>query len=263
MPTVTSADGTAIAYERSGSGPAIVLVDGALCHRAGGPMRPLAAALAGDFTVYAYDRRGRGDSGDTQPYALQREVDDLRAVVDVAAAAGGSVALYGISSGAALSLHTAAVDARISAMVLYEPPYVASANPAIATGEYRTALDAALAAGRRGDAVALFLEQVGVPAPMVDGMRSGPGWPAMEAIAPTLAYDDTVITGGRVPYEQAKTVDVPVLVLAGDASPQIMREAAEAAAGALPHGSYGTLADQTHDIAAQAIAPAITEFLRS
>jgi pimeloyl-ACP methyl ester carboxylesterase len=263
MPTVLSADGTTIGYERSGTGPAIVLVDGALCHRAGGPMRPLAAALAGNFTVYAYDRRGRGESGDTLPYALEREVEDLRAVVDVAAQDGNPVAVYGISSGAALALHTAAVDPRIARIVLYEPPYVASANPAISTGQYRAALDAALAAGRRGDAVALFLEQVGVPAPVIAGMRGGPGWPAMEAIAPTLPYDDTVITGGRIPYEQAKAVGVPVLVLAGDASPPIMREAAEALAGALSVGRYATLAGQTHDVAPQAVAPAITEFLRA
>jgi pimeloyl-ACP methyl ester carboxylesterase len=257
VPTLSSADGTTIGYEHTGSGPALILVDGAMCHRAGGPMRPLAAQLQDHFTVYAYDRRGRGQSGDTQPYAVQREIEDLQALIT---AAGGRAHLYGISSGAALCLATAAVDDRVTRLALYEPPFVAADRPQLANGEYRWTLDAALGEGRRGDAVALFLGQVGVPAPVIEAMRAGPGWPAMEAIAPTLAYDDSVLGTAHVPYEQAKRVTVPALVLAGSASPAMLRDAAEATAQALPDGGYAVLADQTHDVAPQALAPVLTEF---
>jgi pimeloyl-ACP methyl ester carboxylesterase len=259
MATVKSADGTTIAYERSGSGPAVILVDGAMCHRAGGPMRPLAAALSGDFTVIAYDRRGRGESTDTLPYAVDREIEDLRALVSEV---DEPVCLYGISSGAALALATTAVTGAVRKLALYEPPFVADANEALASGEYRRGLDAALGAGRNGDAVALFMTQVGVPAPMIAEMRSGPGWPFMEAIAPTLAYDDDVLGDARVPRDRAASVTVPALVLDGGASPQMMRDAAKATAAALPDGRYSTLDGQTHDVAAEALAPVLIEFFR-
>ncbi|MEV4755830.1 alpha/beta hydrolase [Micromonospora sp. NPDC049559] len=257
MPVVTSADGTAIAYERSGAGPALVLVDGAMCHRAGGPMRPLAAALADHFTVHAYDRRGRGESGDTPPYAVAREVEDLRAVV---AAAGGAVCVYGISSGAALALTAAATGGGITRLALYEPPFLTEGTDDSRAKEYRARLDELLDAGRRGDAVALFMTTVGVPAQVVAGMRTQPHWAAFEAIAPTLAYDDRVLGDGRVPRDLAAAVGVPTLLLAGGASPEPMRRAARATADAIPGAAYRTLDDQTHDVAPEALAPALVRF---
>ncbi len=259
MATVRSDDGTTIGYERVGAGPALILVDGAMCHRSGGPMRPLAARLATDFTVYAYDRRGRGASTDTPPYTVDREVEDLRTLID---AAGGSAFVYGISSGGALVLAAAAAGIGITRLAVYEVPYVADAHPAMAAGEYRRDLDAALAQGRRGDAVALFLANVGVPAQAIEGMRGGPGWAAMEAIAPTLAYDDSLLGDARVPVELASQVSVPALVLDGGASPQMLRDAAKSLAAVLPDGRYETLDGQTHDVAPDALAPALAAFFR-
>jgi pimeloyl-ACP methyl ester carboxylesterase len=207
--------------------------------------------------VLNYDRRGRGDSGDTAPYAVDREIDDLRALI---AEAGGTAYLYGISSGGALALLTAAADGAVTKLAIYEPPFVAEANPAMASGEYRRHLDAALDAGHRGDAVALFLAQVGVPGPVVEGMRGGPGWPAMEAIAPTLAYDDRILDSARVPHDRARRVTIPTLLLDGGDSPQMLRDAAKATAAALPDARYETLPGQTHDVAPEALAPVLAAF---
>jgi pimeloyl-ACP methyl ester carboxylesterase len=257
MATVQSSDGTTIGYERGGSGPALILVDGAMCHRGGGPMRPLAALLVGAFTVYTYDRRGRGESTDTPPYTVDKEIADLRALIEVA---GGSAGVYGISSGGALALAAAAAGAPITRLAIYEAPFVADANPALASRQYRRDLDAALGQGRRGAAVALFMAMVGIPPQVIEGIRGGPGWPAMEAIAPTLAYDDTILDGGTVPVRRAATVTIPALVLDGGASPQTLRDAAKSLAAALPDGRYGTLEGQTHDVAAEALAPALVDF---
>lgn len=252
---ITSADGTTIAYERTGSGPALIVVDGAMCHRAAGPMRPLAALLRSRFTVYTYDRRGRGESSDTAPYAVAREVEDLRALV---AEAGGKAFVYGISSGAALALATAAAGPGITRLALYEPPFIAEAGDGARAKEYTERLGELLDAGRRGDAVALFMTHVGVPAQAVAGIRAQPGWAGLEAIAPTLAYDDEILGDGNAPRDLAITV--PVLVLAGGASPQGLRQAAKATADALPTAEHRTLDGQPHDVAPDALAPVLTEF---
>src|SRR6266545_2543760 len=216
MPTITSPDGTAIAYERAGSGPPLVLVDGAMCYRAAGPMRPLAAALHGTFTVYTYDRRGRGA--------------------------------------------TAATGAGITRLALYEPPFLTEVEDGGRKKEYTDRLHELLDAGRNGDAVALFMTTVGIPAPAIAEMRTQPGWAVLEAIAPTLAYDDEVLGDGRVPRDLASTIAVPTLVVAGGASPQSLQRAAQAAAQALPTAKYGTLDGQTHDVAPAALAPVLVEF---
>jgi pimeloyl-ACP methyl ester carboxylesterase len=254
MPVLTSADGTAIAYEYGGRGPALVLVDGALCHRSA---RPLAALLERDFTVYAYDRRGRGESGDTPPGAVDREVEDLRALV---AAAGGRAGVYGKSSGAALALRAAAAEPGVTRLALYEPPFIAEAGLAEQAAAYSVRLRELLAAGRRGDAVALFMAHAGVPEPAVAGMRAQPHWSAFEAIAPTLALDDAALGDGFVPRDLARRVEVPVLVATGDASPQVLRQAARATAEAMPGAAFRTLEGQTHDVAAEALAPVLAEF---
>ena len=249
MPTVTSIDGTTIAYERSGAGPALILVDGAMCYRAAGPMRPLAALLSEAFTVYAYDRRGRGESTDTLPYEPAREVEDLRALVT---AAGGEAYVYAISSGAALALVTAAAEPGITKLALYEPPFFGEDT---AAKEYTAGLHELLDAGRRGDAVALFMARVGMPAEAIAGFRASPAFAVLEAIAPTLAYDDELLTGAPV-----ATVTVPVLVMGGGASPEGLRRVAEATADALPTGEYRELDGQTHDIAADVLAPVLAGY---
>jgi len=255
MRTLTSADGTTIAFERSGNGPAVVIVDGAMCYRGSGPVG-LAERLQDRFTVYVYDRRGRGDSTDTAPYAVAREVEDLRAII---AEAGGSAAVYGMSSGAALALAAAGSWAGITRLALYEPPFMAEAGDEAAGAEYTRLLGELLDEGRRGDAVAAFMTRVGVPGQVIDRMRGGPGWPAFEALAPTLAYDDAILNGGWVPRNL--TITVPALVIAGGASPAGLRQAAKATAEAIPGAELLELAGQTHDVSADALAPVLAEFL--
>ncbi|MFG1941761.1 alpha/beta fold hydrolase [Nonomuraea sp. NPDC048826] len=253
MPEITSPDGTVIGYERSGDGPALILVDGAMCDRAAGPMRPLAALLSSSFTVYAYDRRGRGESTDTLPYAPAREVEDLQALI---AEAGGEAYVYGISSGAALALRAAATGPGITRLALYEPPFIEGPGNAAYTARLRELL----AAGRAGDAVALFMAHVGMPPQAVDGMRAQPMFAVLEAIAPTLAYDDELLGGGRVPGDLASAITVPTLVLSGGAGPDELQGAAKATADAIPTAEHRTLDGQTHDVQADALAPALTAF---
>lgn len=259
MPTITSDDGTSIAYEQTGSGPALVLVDGAMCYRAAGPMRPVAAALQDHFTVFTYDRRGRGESTDTLPFAVGREVEDLRAVIGVA---GGEAAVYAMSSGGALALAAAGTPGSgITALVLYETPFLAAVGDEIAIKEYTEALNELLEAGRRGDAVELFMTYVGVPAQAIAGMRAQPSWAVFEAIAPTLAYDDAALAGGAVPRDLTSGLTIPTLVLTGSASPGRLQRAAELTADVIPTAELRVLDGQTHDVAPDALAPVLIDFL--
>jgi len=256
----TSADGTVIGFETLGQGPAVVLVDGAMCYRVHGPMRPIAEALAVERTAVLYDRRGRGASGDTVPYAVEREIDDLGAVID---AVGGSAALFGISSGAALCLRTAALlgpDA-VTAVLVFEPPFMP--EPALAAAAAYTAeLRAALAAADRDAAVAAFLRRVGTPEPTIVGARRSPGWAGMTAIAPTLSYDDQVLGDSSLPGGLVRALSVPVLGLAGGASPGFLQYGARGVAEAAVDGRFELLAGQGHDPSADVIAPVLLGFLR-
>lgn len=257
--TVTSRDSTTIAYDRQGEGPAVILVAGALCTRLSwGP--ELSRLLAPHFTVYNYDRRGRGDSGDTQPYAVEREIEDIDALIAVA---GGSACLYGHSSGAALILEAASrLGDRVEKLALYEAPYNDDPAARQAWGRYIAQLTDALAADRRGDAVALFMRCVGMPDDQIAGMRRAPMWPMLEAIAPTLAYDHTALLGGdaAVPTERAASVRVPALVMHGGASYPFMRDTAHALGRAMPHAQVRTLEDQTHDVDLAVLAPVLAAF---
>ena len=264
MTLVTSKDGTRIACDQRGSGPPVVLVDGAMCSRAFGPSAPLAKLLAPRFTVFSYDRRGRGDSGDTPPYSVQRELEDLAAVVDLA---GGSAFVYGSSSGAALALRAAASGVRARKLVLHEPPYALddSASPLLAS--YRGRIGELLAADRRGDAVALFLRVVGVPAFGVFMMRLLPNvWPKLKAVAHTLPYDFAQLgdtPGQPLPRELLAVmgaVAAPTLMVLGGKSPPWMARAVEAVASAIPGAKQRTVPGQNHAIAAKAIAPVLVEF---
>jgi pimeloyl-ACP methyl ester carboxylesterase len=257
---VRSQDGTAISYERAGSGPALIIVDGALCSRAFGPSARLAAQLAPHFTVYRYDRRGRGQSGDTAPYGPSREVEDVEALVT---AAGGSATLLGLSSGGALALEAAASIPGIVRVVAYEPPYVDD------TGErggdrFEPALRRLVDAGDRGGAVKYFMrDMVGVPAPLVAIMRLMPWiWRKLEAVAHTLPYDAAVMTGFRIPRERLATIRVPVLVMNGSKTDPRLRDAARAIAGTIRGSRYAELAGQTHNVNPGVLAPAAVEFAR-
>jgi pimeloyl-ACP methyl ester carboxylesterase len=255
MSKTTSRDGTPIAFERSGEGPVLVLVDGALSYRRFGPSAGLADVLSSRFTVYTYDRRGRGESGDAAPYAVAREVEDLEALI---AAAGGSAYVLGLSSGAALALEAAASGLAIAKLALYEPPFTLEADH---TDDFGGRLEELLAAGRLGDAVEWFLTGAGVPAEAIAGMRREPSWARFEAIAPTLGYDNAVLGDGTVPYERAAKVTVPALVAHGAESPEFFRQAAKAAAEAIPGARHRAVVGQSWGrVEPAALVPVLSDF---
>ncbi|MQY08962.1 alpha/beta fold hydrolase [Actinomadura macrotermitis] len=256
MEQARSADGTVIAFDRLGDGPPLVLVSGASCdhqvHTA------LAAGLAEHFTVVNYDRRGRGESGDTPPYAVEREIDDIAAVID--AAGGGPAHLFGASSGATLTLHAAAAGLPVTRLALWEPPFALDDEAARAWLELRATLEGLIAAGRNGDAVETFMLNVGVPPQLVAGMKGSPAWPGLERIAPTLAYDGAVQGDGRPPHHLFPKITMPVLVLEGEESPEDMRRSAQALLAALPGARHAVLKGQGHQFAPELMVPALVEF---
>lgn len=258
MSKMISKDGTEIAYEKTGKGPALILVDGALCYRSFGPMPELARLLAPNFTVTTYDRRGRGESSNSRPYALEREVEDLDALINET---GKSAFVYGISSGACLALETAIrLGRKVSKLAMYEPPYDSGDGARQGWMDYRTQLEQLLAAGRRGDAVALFMQFVGTPPAQVEMMRQGKAWPMFEAVAPTLAYDAAAMGKDRAaPLKRAAAVNAPALVMNGTAK-QFMLDTATALAKAIPHARQRTLEGQTHDVDLKVLAPLLVEF---
>jgi pimeloyl-ACP methyl ester carboxylesterase len=263
MEKVISKDGTTIAYDRSGQGPVVILVAGALQYRAFDQgMKQLADLLSQHFTVINYDRRGRGDSTDTQPYALEREIEDIQALIDTV---GGSASLYGISSGGALAMEAALkLDGKVKKLAMYEVPYNSDETAVQGWRKYTKELRELLEADRKGDAVALFMMLVGAPADQVQGMRQHSMWPLWESIAPTLAYDhiEAMGTDATVPTERAAQVAVPTLVITGSASFPFMQETAKTLANIIPNAEHRILEGQTHDVAAEALAPILIEFFK-
>lgn len=259
MSTVTSRDGTTIAFDRSGDGPPVILVTGAFGDRT--HMAPLAALLAPRFTVYAYDRRGRGGSGDTTPYAVEREIDDIEALLGHAS--GGAYA-YGISSGAGLALRAALALPGITKLALYEPPFIVDGRHPPLPADYPDRVEELTSTGRPGDAVELFLTFIGVPAEEVAQMREQPFWAALEAVAHTLAYDFRVMAGTQSGTPLPATwaaLATPALVVDGEKTPQpYIRPAADALAALLPNARRHTIPGQDHAVAADAIAPVLIDY---
>ena len=258
--TVVSKDGTTIAYDRRGAGPALVLVDGALCGRAQGPMPALAEELADRFTVYNYDRRGRGESGNSSSYQVERELEDLAAVIEVA---GGSAYLYGSSSGASLALRAAATGVAIEKLVAFEPPFVVDGSRKPVPPTWVEDLEA------RGpaDAVKYFMTKViGLPGPMVTMMRLMPAWKHLKAMAPTLPYDARVVgdnvAGRPLDAAQWAGIECPVLTVFGGKSPAWMKTSVRAVADAVPGAECQEVPGQTHIIKTAAIAPVLAGFFR-
>lgn len=251
---VTSRDGTAIAFDRLGSGPALILVDGALCSRAFGPMPKLAPLLASHFTVYIYDRRGRGESGDTAPYAREREVEDLAALIEHA---GGSAFVAGLSSGGALALEAARNGLSIKKVAVYEPPFVDARGV-----DHRAALEKLLAAGDRGGAVKYFMgPMVGAPSFVVTMMQLMPWiWRKLKAVAHTLPYDAAVMGDFVVPRERLATIAVPTLAMHGGKTDDRLARAAEGVAAAIPGAEHRILPGQTHNVDPKVLARALVEF---
>jgi pimeloyl-ACP methyl ester carboxylesterase len=256
---VTSADGTSIGFDRSGAGPVIILVHGALTGRAHPVLSDLAAALAPWFTVVNYDRRGRGDSGDTPPYAVEREVEDLAALVELA---GGSAMVFGGSSGAGLALQAAARNPAITKLAVWEPPYHVDDSAPRLSHDFAARLDALVRNGRRADAVELFMvEAAETPVEAVAAMRLAPSWSQAEAAAHTLAYEAAVMgPGNALPAGLLAAITQPVLVLNGGNSPAWMADAGKAVARAIPGAAHRVLDGQAHNVSPQALAPELLEF---
>ena len=260
MNTATSRDGTTIAFDRLGEGPALILVAGAFGNRSF--PSPLPGMLAEHFTVIDYDRRGRNESGDAPAYEVAREVEDLEALI---AEAGGSAFVFGMSSGGALALDAAAHGLGIEGLALYEPPFIVDDSRPPLPEDYVTRLNELTSSGRRGDAVEYFMTQaVGMPSEAVAPMREMPMWPALEAVSHTLAYDGTIMgdtmSGRPSSLGRWASVAVPTLVMDGGASPAYQRNAVEALAEVLPRAQRCTLGGQTHDVAPEALAPVLVEF---
>jgi pimeloyl-ACP methyl ester carboxylesterase len=255
---VTSRDGTSIDIEVTGDGPPVALVSGGSVDRQSNA--PLAAELSKGFTVFNYDRRGRGESTDTPPYAIDREIEDIEAVI---AGAGGSAHLYGSSSGAALAMYAAASGLPVTKLALWEPPFIIDESkrpPMDQVQQYETMV----AEGRRGDAVEYFMTKViGMPAEMVAGMRAQPWWPAQEALAHTLAYDARIMGDYSVPTDSAASVKAPTIVIAGGKDFPWMRETAEALAKAAPDGRARILDGQGHDVDPAVLGPVLVEFFNA
>jgi pimeloyl-ACP methyl ester carboxylesterase len=265
MNRVTSKDGTSIAYERTGGGPAVILVGGATVDRSA--TAPLATELAEHFTVYNHDRRGRGDSGDTLPYTVEREIEDIEALIDEA---GGSAHLYGESSGGALVLEAAATGLAIDKLAVYEVPYDMADDAPQRQREYVEQLEALIADGHRGDAFALFMRLAGSSEEMIEGARSSPMWPGLEAIAHTLAYDAACMGNSQPPTARLAKITRPTLVATGGASPDsfvggggdFFDQAADAIAESIPQAERQTLEGQTHMVDPKALAPVLARFFR-
>lgn len=257
MEKARSKDGTTIAFDQSGEGQPLVLVDGALCSRTFGPMSELAPLLADTFTVFTYDRRGRGDSGETPPYAIEREVEDIEALIDEA---GGSASVFGISSGAALALEAVASGLDIEKLALYEPPFVVDDGDG-SPPDHEAKLNELIDSGRRSAAVRYFLRKmVGVPAIFVLVMRVTRTWSELKAVAHTLPYDAAIMGDRSLPTTTTPSVTGPTLVINGEESDASMHDAANALAEILPDAKHRTLDGQDHDVDPEAVAPVLTEF---
>lgn len=266
MDTATSADGTVIAYERWGEGPQVVVVGGAFNDRR--TWAELAQALAEEgFTAVSYDRRGRGDSGDTEPYAVEREIEDLTAVIRaVGSEPGGdgpAACLHGVSSGAALALQAAAHGAPVRALSGLEPPYGVEGGPP-PDPEYLPTLVRLREQGRNAEIVEFFMSGIGLPPEAIAGARQSPMWAGMLALAPTLVYDTQCLgdVEHRVPVDLLSKLRVPALFVSSTASPEWLQRAAQECAAAAPDGTHRAFEGEFHSIATDVLAPALAEFYR-
>ncbi|HZA89330.1 MAG TPA: alpha/beta hydrolase [Solirubrobacterales bacterium] len=254
---VRSRDGTTIAFDRTGDGPPLIFVGGAFQQRSGQGMAQLAALLAPRLTVYNYDRRGRGDSGDTAPYAVEREVEDLEALI---AEAGGSAFVFGMSSGGVLALE-AARRLPITRLAVYDPPFMVDDSGPRPPADHQAQLTELVSSGRPGDAAEFFMTKIiGMPTEAVAPMRGSPIWPALEQVAHTLPYDGAVMGDYSLPIERMRSVTVPTLVIAGEKTDPRLRRAARALWAALPDVQQRTLEGQTHEWAPEVLAPALERF---
>ncbi|HYA99495.1 MAG TPA: alpha/beta hydrolase [Ktedonobacteraceae bacterium] len=263
MRTVISKDGTSIAFDQSGQGPVIILVAPATATRLA--QASLAATLAPQFTVFAYDRRGRGDSGDTAPYAVEREVEDIDALITEA---GGSAFVFGHSSGAVLGLEASQLlGGRIKKLAMYEPPFIIDNSRPHVPQDYLPHLNKLIAEGRLSEVVEYFMtDMMLMPAEMVVQMRSMPMWPQLEAVAHTIPYDGIIMgdtmSGNPATLKKWTTVNTPTLVMVGGASPAFFHNGAQALIDILPNAKLRVLVGQDHGPADDILAPVLAEFFK-
>jgi pimeloyl-ACP methyl ester carboxylesterase len=261
MSNVISKDGTKIAFEKKGNGPIVIIVDGALCSRAFGPTSQLVPLLENDFTVLTYDRRGRNESSDTLPYSVEKEIEDLDALIKEA---GGSAFMVGFSSGAALILNAASKGLNIKKMVLYEAPYVMNMGGYNPPADAEAQLKKMIAADKRSDAVKFFMkDMVGMPGIMATVMSVLPVWKKLKTVAHTLPYDAAILDGFSLPVNLAKTVNVPALVMGGSKSPITLRNAVQKLGEALPNAKVKLLEGQNHNVSMKAIAPELINYFKN
>ena len=257
---VISKDGTRIAYEKSGSGPLLILVDGALCSRAFGPMPKLAQLLTGNFTVITYDRRGRNESSDTQPYSVEREIEDMEALINNN---GGSTFVTGFSSGAALALAAAAHGLDITKLALYEPPFMVDDAGHHPPTDSLQQLQTMITENRRGDAVKFFMkDMVGLTAIFTFIMQLMPVWSKLKGVAHTLPYDVAILGDYSLPEKKAASVKMPTLISGGDKSQVTLQHAVKKLSEVMPNNELRMLKGQTHNVAGKAIAPVLIEFFK-
>ena len=263
MLTVTSRDGSRIAYDRLGSGPAVILVGGALGYRKFKKMEELAKSLAEHCTVINYDRRGRGDSTEVKPFALEREIEDIAALIE---AAGGSASLWGWSSGGALALRAAGRGVGVERLSVYEVPFMVTPEAKRPTPDYGERLEELVAAGDRSGAVKHFMRNaVGVPAPFVALMRLMPMWKGLTATAHTLAYEWAALGrhtmyGAPLNADEWAPVTAPTLVVHGAKSPAVLKQGSRALAEVLPNAELRELEGVSHNVKMDVLAPVLAEF---
>lgn len=260
MNKLNSKDGTEIAYDILGDGPPLIFVAGALCYRASGSIADSAKVFGSRFKLYNYDRRGRGDSGDTLPYAVDREVEDIEALID---GAGGAAYLYGHSSGAALAFEaTLKLGTKVKKLAMYEAPYNVDEEAVKDSRDHTRQLNELLVADRRADAIVSFLKMAGMPEEMVKGMQQSPEWPRFEALAPTMAYDFAIVDG-LIPKERAAGITVPSLVMYGSTGLPFMRKVAEILSKAMPNAQLRRVEGQGHDVDPKILLPVLTAFFNA
>ena len=258
MTTIISKDGTKIAYNKTGNGPTVILVDGAFCSKDFGPTPKLVPVLANYFTVINYDRRARGDSSDTQPYLVQREIEDIEALINVA---GGTAHLYGVSSGGALSIQAVASDLPVKKLVVFEPPYYTDSRRHKPQSDAVQQLKQMIAEGRKKDAVKFYLRKViGVPAIVPFILRLTSNWSKMISNANSLPYDAAVMGNFLVPNEILASINIPTMVIASTKSPQSLQKPVELVAKALPTAEHKILKGQIHNVPPKTLVPVLAEF---
>lgn len=259
MNSTQSKDGTTLAYDVYGSGPALIFITGASCHRSFKPVVDDAKVLATSFTVYNYDRRGRGDSGNTLPYSLEREIEDIEAMIDVA---GGTAYVYGHSSGAVLALEAALrLGGKVRKVAMYDAPYVHDEQEKVEYHQLSQTVQKLLDDGNNAEAMRTFLKGIGMPRAFVWLLPLFPGWQKMKAIAPTLAYD-IALTQDLAPVERAAEITIPALIGVGERSPTGLHVVARQLAKAIPNAKYSQLTGQDHMVNAKKLLPLLSDFFR-